>query len=66
MKDSFKDLSYEELMKKRDELIKKSMDLRFKKVMGHVENPLEKRMIRRKVARLNTIIHEYALGMRKK
>jgi len=66
MKESYKDLSYEELLKKRDELIKKSMDFRFKRVMGHVENPLEKRMLRRRIARLNTIIHEYALGIRKK
>jgi hypothetical protein len=28
MKESYKDLSYEELLKKRDELIKKSMDFR--------------------------------------
>ena len=65
MKDSFKDLTYSELVEKREELNKKFLDLRISKVMGHVENPLEQRIARRKIAKLNTIIHEYALGIRK-
>jgi large subunit ribosomal protein L29 len=65
MKDSFSDLTYEEVLNKRDELKKRFLDLRFDMVIGHVENPLEKRTIRRKIARCNTILHEYALGMRK-
>jgi len=65
MKDSFKDLTYEELMNKRNELKKKYLDIRFKMVLGHVENPLERRNVRRAIARLNTLIHEYALGIRK-
>ncbi len=65
MKDSFNDLTYNELLEKREELSKKYLDLRISKVMGHVENPLERREIKRKIARLNTIVHEYALGIRK-
>lgn len=65
MKNSFKDLTYDELVTKREELKTRAMDVRFDKVLGHVENPLEKRMLRQEVARLNTIIHEYALGIRK-
>ena len=64
MKNSFSDLTYEELLNKRDELEKKYREMRFDAVMGHVENPLEKRMLRRQIARLHTIIHEYALGVR--
>ncbi|MCK4542347.1 MAG: 50S ribosomal protein L29 [Spirochaetales bacterium] len=64
MKDSFNDLTYEELVTKREELTKKYLDLRFNSVLGHVENPLEKRNIRRRIARLNTIIHEYSLSIR--
>lgn len=64
MKDSFNDLTYEEMVTKREELTKKYLDLRFNSVLGHVENPLEKRNIRRRIARLNTIIHEYSLGVR--
>jgi len=35
------------------------------RVLGHVENPLAVRTIRRNIARVNTLIHEYALGIRK-
>ena len=65
MKDSFNDLSYEELLTKRDELGKQYRDIRFDMVIGHTDNPLQKRTLRRSLARINTIIHEYALGMRK-
>ncbi len=65
MKDSYKDLTVEELLSKREELKKKYLELRFKMVMGHVENSLEKRNLRRKLSRLNTLIHEYALGIKK-
>lgn len=65
MKDSFKDLTYEELVNKHEELVKKYRDIRFDLVVGHVDNPLEKRVLRRQLARLNTVLHEYALGIRK-
>jgi large subunit ribosomal protein L29 len=56
MKNSFKNLSLPELKAKRDELNKKYMELRFQMVVGHVENPLQKRIMRRQLARLNTLI----------
>ena len=56
MKNSFKELKLEELVAKREELGKKYFDLRFQMVIGHVENPLQKRTIRRQIARLNTLI----------
>lgn len=56
MKNSFKDLKLEELLAKREELRKKYFDLRFQMVVGHVENPLEKRNIRRQIARVETLI----------
>ena len=65
MKDSINDLTYDELLVKKEELSRKLLDLRISKVMGHVENPLQLRTIRRTIARLNTIIHEYALKIRK-
>ena len=34
------------------------MDLRFKMVVSHVDNPLQKRTIRREIARLNTFIRQ--------
>ena len=65
MKDSFNELTYPELLNKREELKKQYRELRFNMVIGHVDNPLEKRTLRRKLARINTIIHEYELGIRK-
>jgi large subunit ribosomal protein L29 len=65
MKNSFKNLSFPELKAKRDELNKKYMELRFQMVIGHVENPLQKRIMRRQIARLNTLIRQQALAMAK-
>ncbi|MFP4382850.1 MAG: 50S ribosomal protein L29 [Spirochaetia bacterium] len=59
MRDSFRDMTFEELFQKREELKKKYRDLRFNMVVGHVDNPLEKRELRRKIARLNTLIFNY-------
>jgi large subunit ribosomal protein L29 len=62
VKNSFKNLTYQELKAKRDELKKKYMDLRFQMVIGHVDNPLQKRTMRRQIARLNTLIHAHDLA----
>ncbi len=64
MKDSFSDLSYNELLTKREELKKQYRETRFNKIVGHLENPLLLRELRRKRARVNTIIHEYRLRIR--
>ena len=56
MKDNFKNLSVAELKVKKDELAKKYLNHRFQRVIGHVENPVESRTLRRKIARLNTLL----------
>ena len=68
MRNSFKNLSYQELKAKRDELSRKYMDFRFQMVIGHVDNPLQKRIMRRQLARLNTLItmHEKGSGTAEK
>ena len=55
-KKNFKELSYAELVAQRNELKQKYMDLRFQMVIGHVDNPMQKRTMRRDIARLNTFI----------
>ena len=60
MRNSFKDLTFDELLTKRDELKKKYRDLRFNMVVGHVDNALEKRTLRRQVARVLTLIYNHA------
>ena len=65
MKNSFKNLSFPELKAKRDEMKKKYMELRFQMVIGHIDNPLQKREMRRQIARLNTLIHAQEIADRK-
>ena len=65
MKDRFKEISRAEAVAKVAELKKDFLDLRFQMVVGHVENPLQKRNLRRQIARLNTIIAEFDRGQRK-
>lgn len=57
-----KDLSYDELVAKRNDVKKQYMDLRFQAVVGHVDNPMQKRSLRREIARLNTLIHQQDLA----
>jgi large subunit ribosomal protein L29 len=64
MKDSFKDLTMEELMVKREELRKQYNDICFNAIIGHVDNPLVERTMRRKLARVYTLIHEFETGKR--
>jgi len=65
MKNSFKNLSFPELKAKRDELKRKHMELRFQKVIGHIDNPLLLRIMRKQIAQLNTLIHEHVLAERR-
>jgi large subunit ribosomal protein L29 len=59
MKNSFKELSFKELVQKREEVKKAFFDLRFKMVVGHVDNPMQKKELKRQIARLNTIIYNH-------
>jgi len=58
-------LTLEECLAKRDQLAKELQDLRFSMILGHVENPVAKRNIKRDIARMNTVIREIELGIRK-
>lgn len=52
------ELSYSELIVKRNEQKRKYMDFRFQMVVGHVDNPMQKRQMRREIATLNTLIRQ--------
>ena len=65
MKNSFKNLTFPELRAKRDELSRKYMDFRFQMVIGHVDNPLQKRELRRQIARLNSLIRDHEIAGQK-
>ena len=57
MKNSFKELKLDELVAKRAELRKSYFDFRFQAVVGHVENPVRARVLRRQIARVETLIN---------
>ena len=65
MRNSFKNLTFPELKAKRDELSRKYMDFRFQMIIGHVDNPLQKRIFRRQIARLNTLIRHHEIELAK-
>ena len=46
MKDSFKELTYPELLAKREELRKQYGEICANKIIGHVDNPVSKRTAR--------------------
>jgi len=62
MKSKLKELKHEELLVQRVELRKKYFDLRFQMVVGHVDNPLQKRNLRRQIARVETLIRQAELS----
>ena len=61
-KSKYREMSYKELVSKRNDLKQKYMDLRFQAVVGHLDNPLEKRNMRREIAMLNTFIRQKELA----
>lgn len=65
-RDAAKESSLEELQRQRDELKKRYMDIRFKMVVSHVDNPILKRTMRRDIARLNTFIRQKGLSLLQK
>ena len=65
MKNSYKNMTEQELTAKRDALSKEYLDLRVNKVLGHLDNPLRARMIRREIARINTRLTEKELVINK-
>ncbi len=53
-----RELSEEELLKTLKDLKEKLFELRTKKVLGSIDNPMEIRKIKRDIARVKTILKE--------
>lgn len=62
-KKELKKMTYAELTAQRDKLRKQLLDLRMQKVLGHLDNPLALRTVRRDIATLNTLIHAQDIGI---
>ncbi len=63
--ETFRDLTRDELLQKREELRQELFNLRFKKGIRQLENPLKLRTLRRDLARIETILSEDSAGIRK-
>ncbi len=66
MKRNLEEMTVSELQDLKEKLVKDYRVFRFNKMMGQLENVLKIRETRRDIARINTILHEYELGIRSK
>ncbi|MCK4857439.1 MAG: 50S ribosomal protein L29 [candidate division Zixibacteria bacterium] len=59
-----RDLTQEEVLQRQAELEEELFNLRLKKRTKELDNPLRIRMLRRDLARINSILREAELGIR--
>jgi len=65
-KDNLNEMNVDELKELHVKYVKDYRVFRFNKMMGQLENELKIREVRRSIARINTILREHELGIRKK
>ncbi len=65
MKKNYGELSQAELIKVREDLKEEIRKFRFDQVLSAIDNPHKKKNLRKDIARINTILNEYKLGIRK-
>lgn len=65
MKQNLDEMTEDEIRELKEKLVKDYRIFRFNKMMGQLENTLKIRETRRDIARVNTVLHEYELGIRK-
>jgi len=61
-----RELSVGELEVKLQDNINALENLRFQKALQQLENPLKIRQVRREIAQIKTVLHEYELGIQVK
>jgi large subunit ribosomal protein L29 len=62
---TLRDMTKEELLQKKHELTEELFNLRMRKTFKELDNPLKLRTIRRDIARIETILSEDLLNIRK-
>jgi large subunit ribosomal protein L29 len=60
-----RELTREELLQKRNDLLDERFNLNMRRSLKELDNPLRLRQIRREIARINTVLREDELGIRK-
>jgi len=58
-------MSLDEVQRELEDLEEAYSNLRFQKATHQMDNPVKLRYMRRDIARLKTVVHEYELGIRK-
>ena len=59
MKQKFNELTLEEMIVRREDLKKEYFKIRCNKVIAHVQNSAQIRLLRRQIAQLNTLIYNH-------
>lgn len=62
---SLRDMTKDELLQKKNEMIDELFNLQMRKSLKELENPLRLRTIRRDIARIETILTEDARGIKR-
>ncbi len=65
VKESVKDMTVQELNEKLKDYNEEMRNLRVQAIMGQMENKKRKWFVRKKIAQIKTILHEYKLEIRK-
>ena len=60
-----RDLTYEELLKKENDLQEELFNLRFRLATGQLDNPMELRSVKKDMARVKTVIRPIDLDKAK-
>ena len=60
-----RDLTYEELLKKENDLQEELFNLRFRLATGQLDNPMELRSVKKDMARVKTVIRQMDLDKAK-
>jgi large subunit ribosomal protein L29 len=59
-----RDLTFDEVLQKREEIKKELFNLRLRQATRQVDNPLKIRILRRDLARMNTIVREHETNIK--
>jgi len=62
---ALREMTREELRQKRTELLEEQFNLRMRKSLKSLDNPLRLRQIRREIAKIMTVLNEDRVGIRK-
>lgn len=62
---NLRDLTREEVKQRREEIVKEKFNLTLRQATRQIDNPIKVRLLRRDLARIDTILHEHELGIRK-